>query len=189
MLCFASPKEGSRWQIALEASKRGHALAAVHAGRDILSGTDLADAITSKGGIANVTTVLAKKSAVEDSDDDDDDDDFLGGAINAKIPNITSYQYFKMTEGGVIVKRHGVIGEGKYVPLDLLPISDDFSYEVVPVKAIGGPVPQLMRNRKEGTSFVEQPMRKRLTKLHSHGEEETLQTGEAEEAKDDDDME
>ena len=75
----------------------------------------------------NVSVVLAEKFVNDGggSDGDMESSSGVGASSNTSIPNITSYQYFKMAEGGVFVKHHGVIGVGKFIPLEPLPIGDD----------------------------------------------------------------
>ena len=71
--------------------QKRHALKSVHSGRDITSGKDLADALASNGGIANVSVVLAEKCEANDVDESDENMESSNavGYVNTKIPDIT----------------------------------------------------------------------------------------------------
>ena len=151
--------------------QKRHALKSPESGYDILSGEDLAKAITRNGGVANVTTVLGRKRK-EESDDHEKQ--------NSSIKAISLLHSFEFVDGGVLAKKHGIIGNGKFFPLEPLEIRKKFNFEIVPVREISKrPLPSFQRKTAyDGPEIKERTL---LTPLHVHGEEVAQVDGSLEE--------
>lgn len=130
---FSEPEDGKSQPDRYGGLQKRHAMRIVDAVVNIVNGTDLVTAIVSNGGIANVISVLAKPVIVQeeenDNEDSDDDDDGRTGGI----PAIRSYHSFEFVENGVVAKKHGIIGEGKFFELSQSEIPTKFCFEIIPV--------------------------------------------------------
>ena len=107
------------------------AMRLVATGIRVTSGEDLANAMTLDGGISNVRTILARKAVSEPMEVEEED--------KASIKDISLYNSFTFLEDGILAKKHSLIGEGLFIPLDPKPIIMMNSFEEVPVKATVGP--------------------------------------------------
>lgn len=122
-----------------------------------------------------MTAILASSVVPEDTEVEDDTLEEEDSTRASTIPNITLFHYFRPVPGGMIVKKHGLFGPGKFVPLEPLAIPNLYTFKTVPIQPIGPPLAMHQRNFEnqplEGQSH---PIRRSLMRLYNDGELEEV---------------
>ena len=155
-------------------------------GYNITSGREFADALTQNEGSENCTTFLAtpffadkERGEGESSDEEEESDSESSGPV---IKKGSELHLFKFVPDGVHMKKHGLVGEGKFQPLKSLPIPQNFQFEMVPVQQIQQPLDVHKRFSGIPTDNSNaMPGKKKLIRMFEDGAEEIVPIDKADE--------